>query len=63
MDGMYFKHFSTAVEGSSRLLCSHICGLDSWLLRENYSLICGEADWTTASPYTIQGLQLRLIKD
>lgn len=55
MDGMYFKHFSTAVEGSSRLLCSHICGLDSWMLRENYSLICGEADWTAASPCTIPG--------
>lgn len=35
MDGMYFKHFSTAVEGSSRLLCSHICELDSWMLRDN----------------------------
>lgn len=63
MDGMYFKHFSTAVEGSSRLLCSHICELDSWMLRENYSLICGEPDWTAASPYTIQTLPLRLIKD
>lgn len=63
MDGMYFKHFSTAVEGSSGLLCSHICELDSWMLRENYSLICGEPDWTAASPYTIQTLPLRLIKD
>lgn len=63
MDGMYLKHFSTAVEGSFRLLCSHICELDSWMLRENYSLMCGGPDCTAASPYTIQTLPLRPIKD
>lgn len=33
------------------------------MLRENYSLMCGEPDCTAASPYTIQTLPLRLIKD
>lgn len=43
--------------------CFVVCKLDSWMLTENYSFICGEPDWTAASPYTIQGLPLRLIKD
>lgn len=63
MDGMHFKRCSTAAEGSSGLLCSHICEPDSWMLRENYSLMGAEPDWTAASPYTSQGPPLLLIKD
>lgn len=63
MNHVFFKLLFTAVDGSSRLLCSHICELDSWMFGENYSLICGEPDWKTALPYQIQTLRLRLIKD
>lgn len=63
MNHLFFKLLSTAVDGSSGLLCSHICKADSWMFGENYSLICDEPDWKTAVPYQIQTLRLRLIKD
>lgn len=63
MNHVFFKLLSTAVDSSSRLLCSHICKLGSWMFGENYSLICGKPDWRTALPYQIQTLRLRVIKD
>lgn len=63
MNHVFFKLLFAAADGSSRLLCSHICELDSWIFGENYSLICGKPDWKTALPYQIQTLQLSLIKD
>lgn len=63
MNWVFFKLCFTAVDGSSRLLCSHICVLDSWIFGENYSLSCDEPDWKTALLYQIQTLLLRLIKD
>jgi len=63
MNHVFFKPLATAVDDSSRLLCSHICELDSWMFGENYSLICGKPDWRTALPYQPQTLLLRLIKD
>lgn len=59
MNHIFFQLLLTAVDGSSRLLSSHICMLDSWIFGENYNLICGKPEWRTALLQQILKLQLR----